>query len=144
MADNKFRFGAIKKKIERTKKELPVILAIKTQSFFVKSFTDGGLEGEKKWAEPKRKIEGTKEYKYSKFRNKPTLVNRGVLRNRVNTSIRSKVWDLIRMVVDLPYAKRHNEGLDGMPKRSYMKDVPALRRLQRSIIEKFFNKVWQR
>ena len=78
----------------------------------------------------------------------------GTLRRAVGTSVRVKTWDLIKLVVGdtmvtmgkkkgfLAYAARHNEGLDGMPKRQFMGDHPELTKKQRAIITKFFDKVW--
>lgn len=142
MKDNKFGLGKVKANIEKMKRELPIILATKTQNYFTDSFKKGGWDGGK-WPEPKRKIEGTKEFKYSKFKSKPTLVNRGVLRSAVNASLRTRTFNLIRYVVSLPYAKRHNEGLD-MPKRKFMGDSPKLRVIQKSIINKYMSKLWQK
>ena len=66
----------------------------------------------------------------------------GRLRRAVGTSIRVKTFELIKLVVDLKYAARHNDGLDGMPKRQFMGDHPELTKKQRAIITKFFDKVW--
>lgn len=146
MADTKFKLGRVRGNIEKMKRELPPILAIKSQNYFEKSFQNSGWEGEK-WKEPQRLIPGTAEYKYSKWggakgRATPILVNRARLRSKVASSIRTKTFNLIRLVVDSPYAKRHNEGLDGMPQRKFMGDSPGLQLMQRTEIKKYVDKIW--
>ncbi len=145
MADNKFKFGAMKAKIVRLKKELPIILANNAQNYFVQSFTNQGWDGSA-WKEVNRRIEGTKEYKYPKSkdlgrRTRPILIGKGStkLRRAVSNSIRNKTWPIVRLLVDLPYAKRHNEGLDGMPKRTFMKNSPQLERQQKEKIKLFMD-----
>lgn len=139
---NKMRIDLVIKNLQRTKVELPIVLAVKTQNYFVKTFTDGGWEGHK-WKLPKRKIQGTKEYRYNKFRSKPTMVQSGILRSKVASSIRSQKWDNIRLVVESDCARRHNEGLDNMPQRKFMGDGPKLRQMQTEEIIKQINRIWQ-
>ena len=145
MAD-KFNFAEVKRKIELTKKQLPVILAKETEKAFVENFKQSGFFG-KTWQVPQRRKPGTNAYKYPKKRGlsrrtKPTLTMSGILRRAVNNSIRVKTFDLIKLVVSLPYAARHNDGLDGMPQRQFMGDHPELTKKQKAIITKFFDKVW--
>lgn len=143
---NKFNLDIVIRNVERTKRELPIILAKATQNEFVKNFTNEGFDGAK-WITPNRRILGTDEYKYPKTkglsrRTKPTLTMSGVLRRATANSIREATWDRIMLVVDLPYAKRHNEGLDGMPQRTFMGQTRDLTRLQTKIVNDYFNKVW--
>lgn len=143
---NKFNFAEVKRKIELTKKQLPVILAKETEKAFVKNFAQGGFFG-KKWLEPQRRKPGTNAYKYPKKRGlsrrtKPTLTMTGRLRRAVGTSTRVKTFELIKLVVDLKYAARHNDGLAGMPQRQFMGEHPELTKKQKAIITKFFDKVW--
>ncbi len=42
-------------------------------------------------------------------------------------------------MVDLPYAARHNSGLDGMPKRQFMGKSPILMRQHREKIKEFID-----
>jgi hypothetical protein len=63
MADNKFKFGELKQKIEQMKKELPVILASDAQNYFVDSWQRQGWDG-KLWQDVKRHDTDTKEFKY--------------------------------------------------------------------------------
>jgi phage gpG-like protein len=143
---NKFNFAEVKKRIVQTKRELPKILAEEAVKAFEKNFQDGGFFGQK-WDEVQRRTEGTNAYKYPKKRKlsrrtKPILTLSGRLRRAVTTSTRTKTWDLIKLVVETPYAQRHNEGLDGMPQRQFMADSPVLRKQQAETIKKYFDKVW--
>lgn len=143
---DKFNFSRVIANVEKTKRELPIILAKATQSEFVKNFTNQGFDGQK-WITPNRRIAGTDEYKYPKTkglsrRTKPTLTNTGVLRRATANSIREATWERIMLVVDLPYALRHNEGLDGMPQRTFIGQTNELTRIQNGIVTKYFDKVW--
>lgn len=143
---DKFNFSRVIANVEKTKRELPIILAKVTQSEFVKNFRNEGFDGEK-WITPNRRIAGTNEYKYPKTkglsrRTKPTLTNSVALRRATANSIRQATWERIMLVVDLPYAKRHNEGLDGMPQRTYIGQTNELTRIQNGIVTKYFDKVW--
>lgn len=147
MSDNKFGLGRVRANVEKMKVELPKVLANQAQNFFVGSFEKQGWEGET-WKEPKRRIEGTPEYKYPKFkglsrRTKPTLQLTGALRRAVATSIRTQSFDLIRLVVDLPYAKAQNDGEKNLPKRHYMGDSPTLRMMQRQKVISYIDRLWQ-
>jgi hypothetical protein len=146
------------------KEVLPVQLANQAQNYFVASWKQQGWDG-KVWETPQRKIEGTNAWKYplpgnrmtgKNFRYKSrsnvglarrtraTLVQTGALRQATANSIRSAVFGVngIRLVVDLPYAKRHNDGED-MPQRKFMGDSPILRAKQIIKIKQFTDKVWQ-
>jgi phage gpG-like protein len=137
------------------KEVLPVQLANQAQNYFVASWKQQGWDG-KVWETPKRKIEGTSEWKYPKKkglgrRTRATLVQTGALRQATANSIRSKVFGSrgIRLVVDLPYAKMHNDGgthivsAHAMPQRKFMGDSPILRAKQIIKIKQFTDKVWQ-
>jgi len=155
MAD-KFNFAEVKKRIVQTKRELPIILANEAVNAFSNNFKQEGFFGDK-WKEVQRRTEGTKAYKYPlkrqlSRRTRPILIGQttGVLRRAVASSLRSKTWDLIKLVVEVPkkkgatvdYAQVHNEGLDGMPQRQFMADSPVLRKQQAETIKKYFDKVW--
>lgn len=147
MSENKFDFEKVIKDIAELKRTLPIKIANKAQRYFAATFKQGGWEGAK-WKEPKRKIPGTPEYKYPKDkklqrRTKPTLVKSGILRRATSMSARVITWSQILLVVDVPYAQRHNEGLDGMPKRQFMGNSPILETQIKEMIEKEVDKVWQ-
>ncbi len=152
MQDNKFRLGEIKRAVQLLKHDLPIDLANQAQNFFTKSFSISSWEGQA-WKTPQRKIPGTKAFKYPLKtglgrRTRATLVESGALRRAVSNSVRSARWELIRLVVDLPYAAVHNEGLpmkngEPMPKRQYMGDNPELRKLQIAKINNYLTKVFK-
>ena len=145
MMDNKFHFGRLLTNLNVMKRELPILLANQAQNFFVRSFTQQGWDGEH-WQEVKRRIEGTPEYKYPKFkglsrRTSPILVRTGRLRRAVSNSIRSATWQSVRLVVDLPYAANQNEG-DTVPRRHYMGNSPLLVAEQQLKIRTYINRIW--
>jgi hypothetical protein len=144
MSDDKFHLGQVLLNIEKMKRELPIQLANLTQQHFVDSFKEEGWEGNK-WKTPKRKIEGTPEYKYPKNKGlsrrvKATLNMTGRLRKAVGMSIRVANFQRIQLIVDVPYAKYLNEGTPKMVARTFMKDSSKLRELQRNKIEEYFKK----
>lgn len=144
---NKFGFDKVAKAMEQAKQDLPRLLANQAQNHFTSSFEAGGWDGAP-WKEVKRRQEGTPEYKYPMRkglarRTKPILVQSGKLRRAVSMSARVVTWQRIQLVVDLPYAERHNQGKDGMPKRQFMGDSTILRGEQLKLINDYMQKVWQ-
>jgi phage gpG-like protein len=143
----KFDFDKLIEAMQKAKTDLPRLLANQAQNHFADSFKAGGWDG-RPWKEVKRRQEGTPEYKYPKKkglsrRTKPILVKSGTLRRAVSMSARVVTWDKIQLVVDLPYAERHNEGKDGMPKRQFMGDSQALKDKQIKLINEYMEKVWK-
>ena len=156
---NSFNFTGVMDKFRRTQRDLPVLLANQAQTYFADTFKQQGIEGQG-WKEVKRRIPGTPEYKYPKFkglqrRESPILVGAGyrkrggTLRARVNRSVMEKTWTRIRLAVDLPYAKIQNEGgmagrnhAANIPARPYMKHTRELETKQRQIIDTQMNKIW--
>jgi hypothetical protein len=146
MSDTKFGFGAVKANIQRMKTELPIVLANQAQNYFVESWQKQGWEGVG-WKEVKRRQEGTPEYKYPKGKDlgrhtRAILVKTGTLRRAVSNSIRSRSFNLIRLVVAVPYAEYLNDGTPKMVARTFMKDSAGLRLIQREKIKEFTDKVW--
>jgi phage gpG-like protein len=145
--NNKFEFDKVIKAMEQVKSELPRLLANQAQNYFASSFKSGGWDGTP-WKEVKRRQEGTPEYKYPMRkglarRTKPILVQSGNLRRAVSMSARVVTWQRIQLVVDLPYADRHNEGKDGMPKRQFMGDSVVLHEKQINLINKYLKDIWK-
>lgn len=144
---SKFNFQKIQAVWPKVQRELPILIANQAQNYFLDSFKEQGWEGEG-WKEVNRRIPGTKEYKYpsppkASAHISPILVRTGKLRRAVGESIREATWDRVRLVVDLPYAARHNDGLDGMPKRHYMGDSAKLQLKQKELITNYIDKVWR-
>lgn len=149
MADNKFFFGKTLENINKLKAELPVILANQAQRFFVDSFRqEAWRDGDTQpWAIPKRRIEGTPEYKYPMKkglgrRTQSTLVQTGRLKRAVNASIRNASFERIQLIVDVPYAGYLNDGTSKMPARPFMKDSLTLRQMQMKKINEYVEKIW--
>ena len=145
-------FDRVRANIQRTKRELPVRLAKQAENHFVEAFSKGRLD-EYKWEEVQRRIPGTQAYKYPKRkglqrRTSPILVGAGykkrggTLRRRVARSISSAQWNNIRLVVDLPYAKVHNEGGTHIPARPYMRQTRKLESMQKTLIITEVDKIW--
>jgi phage gpG-like protein len=147
MALSKFNLGEVKRKLEVTKRVIPIKLAKMTENHFVGHFNDESFEGVK-WQTPKRKIAGTNEYKYPKNkglgrRTSKTLVRSGVLRRATSNSIRVATWQEIKLINAIPYAIYNNEGTGRIPARPFMKDSPQLRKKQVSLYETEISKIWR-
>ncbi len=149
MATNrKFNFDLIKRNLEQTKRELPVVLAKQAENYFTDSFKKGALGSENKWPEVERRKVGTSAYKYPKTkglsrRTSPILVRRAILRRAVSNSIRNANWNQIKLTVDLPYAMFNQEGTDTIPARPFMKQTNELGNLQKTTITKTMNRIWK-
>ena len=146
---NKFGFDRVQANIKAMKEDMPKVLANQAQTFFVKSWANQGWEGQK-WQEVQRRTKDTAAYKYPGKkglgrRTRAILVGSGSgrLRRAVATSIRSRQFNNIRLIVDLPYAEVINDGSKNMPKRTFMKDSPTLRAMQETKIKDFMDKLWK-
>jgi phage gpG-like protein len=147
MALSKFNLGEVKKRLELTKRIIPVKLAKLTENHFVGHFTKESFE-DMAWQIPKRKIAGTPEYKYPKTkglgrRTSNILVRSGALRQATSNSIRVQTWNKIKLVNGIKYAIYHNEGTEKIPARPFMKDSPQLRKKQVSLYNTEIDKIWK-
>ncbi len=143
---SQFNFLQVLENVNRTKQELPKLLANQAQNYFVGGFKKGGL-GENNWAEVQRRIKGTPEYKYAKpksNRTKPILVNTGNLRRQVANSVVVAEWVKILLVIQAPYAKYLQNGTSHMKARPFIGQTPKLTEMQFKMIDKFFNLVWHK
>lgn len=145
---NRFGLDEVIGKMRQARDELPRLIANQAQNHFSSSFKTSSFDN-LKWKEVKRRIPDTPEYKYPKHkglsrRTKPILIKTGKLRRAVGMSARVVTWNSIRLVVDLPYAERHNEGKDGMPQRKFMGDSTLLREKQVKLINNYLGKIWQK
>lgn len=145
--EDKFKFNKLKETIIKIHQDLPVILANQAQNYFVRSFDTQSWNGNS-WEEVKRRIEGTPEYKYPlkkdlSRRTRPILIGKGStkLRRATSNSVRVKTWPIVRLIVDLPYAKAHNEGLGHMPKRQFMGITEELNKMHKEKIKKQMDKL---
>lgn len=140
------KFG-LKKKIEnlrKMKRTLPIKIANQARNFFVGRWEDQAWDdrGKTPWERRKRET--------PKSEGKNILVSSGTLRRAVRNSIRDVSWDKIRLVVDLPYAKIHNDGGPGiafgkhpftMPRRRFMGQSLTLSKLQIDTIKQELAKI---
>lgn len=130
----KFEFEKTIAKLKEVKYNLPIRLANTAQRYFSLSFHNGGFDG-KKWKEVKRRISGTKEFKYPKTkdlqrRKRAILVGKTRdLQDSIRHSIRIVTWEKIVLGTDVSYAEYHNEGTANIPQRQFMGDAHELRNL---------------
>lgn len=144
---NRFNFQAIRQQLEATKRVLPVLLAKQAENYFTDSFKKQAL-GSTTWQEVQRRTPGTYLYKYpqrpkASSRTRPILIGTGNLRRKVSRSIHESTWRRVRLVVDLPYAKVHNDGGNNTPARPYMKQTTELTRMQTKLVTTTVNKIWK-
>lgn len=159
---NKFNFDEKLKKYKAFQRETLVLLANQAQNYFLDSWQKQGFDG-KEWQEVQRRIPGTNAYKYPKKkgvgrRTQKILIGAGyskrggTLRRAVSTMARTSqiMEDSVRMVIDLPYAKIHNEGgkagrglKANIPKRQFVGQTKELTAKQELIINKQFKRLWE-
>jgi len=154
MADDKFKFGALKEKVQRLKRELPLALAKQAENYFTDSWSRQGFDGQP-WKDVKRHDTSEAAYKYpialrTRKLSSPILVgvyrgrSGGQLRRAVSRSVRQVSFEKIRLVVDLPYAKAQNDGNPGhnVPARPFMGQSKELTAMQRQKIREFMDGLW--
>jgi phage gpG-like protein len=152
MAD-RFRFDIIGKEFKMQSTSLMREIAMANKNYFLQSFKRGGW-GSDNWQEVDRRIKGTKAYEYPKSkglrrRTRPILVGKGSLRRAVNSSVKSVLPNRVKFEVDLPYAAIHNEGLimrggKAMPQRQYMGENAETNKLNKSIIQKYAGRAFNK
>lgn len=149
---SKFNLDRVYANFQQMKRVLPVKLANASVNYFTGTFKAEAFDG-KDWQEVQRRIPGTKPYRYPKSRDlgrrtRNILIGKGSgrLRRAVQGSLKAATWQQVKLVVDgsaFPYAKRHNEGLDNMPKRTFMADAKQLQKKQIDIINKEIDNIWR-
>jgi len=151
----RFNFQRVIANMDRVKTTLPKVLANETKNYFiVENFNKQQWDG-KPWEEVERRKEGTKAYKYATPANRTRQIligsGSGILRRAVINSLQKATFELIHFEVkDVVYAKVHNEGLRAgrglgfqMPKRQFMGQTRKLGEIQRRVIDKTIDKIWQ-
>lgn len=146
---NPFKFNEVKARLEEAKRVLPIVIAKQAEQHFTEAFNKGSLD-EHKWDESKRRIEGEKAFMakpkgitMQRWHSNPTMVGvTGALRRKVSRSIMKATFLEIRLVVDLPYAKYHNEKTEGLAWRPYMIQTNTLREKQLKTIKEKMDKIW--
>lgn len=143
---------------------LYVKLANQAQNYFVSSWRKQAFDGVS-WKEVKRREVGTKTYKYPLHKGlqrqtAPILIGVGYkkrggsLRRAVSNMVSTAQYSQtgIRMIVNLPYAKIHNEGGKGkafgkysfdMPKRQFIGQTKELTEKQLKLISTEIDKIFK-
>lgn len=154
----------VRQKLAQSQREMLVLLPNQAQNYFLSSFKKQGFDGQS-WKEVKRRDPDEKAYKYPakkglQRRTSPILIGAGykvrggTLRRAVSNMARTTQTrgNGFRMIVDLPYAKIHNEGLAGkafgkhsfdMPRRQYVGQTAELTRMQTQLITKTIDRIWK-
>jgi phage gpG-like protein len=106
-------FQAIIKRLERKSKSLPTKVGKVAIKHWLKNFKEEGFEGQH-WVEVQRRIKGTSWYQHPKYSSsRKSKILRGQnnsIAKAVANSLSTANWSRIDFVVNLPYAKIHNEG----------------------------------
>ena len=151
----RFNFQRVIANMDRVKTTLPKVLANETKNYFIVENFNKQQWGGKPWEEVERRKEGTKAYKYATPANRTRHIfigsGSGILRRAVINSLQKATFELIHFEVkDVVYAKVHNEGLRAgrglgfqMPKRQFMGQTRKLGEIQRRVIDKTIDKIWQ-
>jgi len=118
MANQRFDFSKFQRRWEQEKKQLPVIVAREAENHFKEGFRLGGFLDDviQKWLPRKKPDAG-----------RGILVKSGRLRRSIR-AVPGYDFSEIKIASDVPYARRHNEGLDGMPKRQFLGPSKMLHR----------------
>lgn len=152
---SKFNFDFIRKQLQQTEREILVLLSNQAQNYFLQSFKNQSWDG-KKWQEVKRRAPGTKAYEYPKKkglqrRTSPILVGAGwktrggTLRTAVSVMARTAQINNsgFKMILDVPYAVYHNEGMGNNPKRQFVGQTAELSKMQKDKITQTIDKIWR-
>ena len=128
-----FNFPQKMREIKRLKENLPRIIANESLNFFLEGFRKGGGQTDAgRWPARKRTAK--------RNRGRALLVDTGALRRDVRIR-RTSFKSIVIGTQSIVYARRHNEGLKGMPKREFLGDSKKLNRLNKKTILKELDKV---
>lgn len=134
----KINFKRIKSKAKKMKMETPRLIAGIAVEHFKKSFRDGGFTDDRLDPWKARKTSNKADRRTG--RRRAILVDSGDLRR----SIRARSFNYRNIVVGsygLSYARRHNRGLAGMPKRQFIGSSHKMNFKIRVLIRKKFKKM---
>ena len=117
---------------KQEKRKLVKRIAVDGEQFVSDNFKRGGFQdGQlKRWAPRKDRADP----------GRNLLVKSGVLRNDTRSRVIGE--DRIQLINDAPYARRHNEGLDGMPTRQFMGKSKTLNKAIKKQIGKSLRKLF--
>lgn len=129
-----FKLGKAVKIFKLAKSNLPLIIGNDATNHFKKGFKqDGGQTDAGVWKKRKKDPKGKR---------------RGILiglTKDLSKSIKLTEYSFSKIAVEsvgVPYAARHNEGLDGMPKREFLGDSKVLERKTEKTIREEIKKVF--
>lgn len=155
MPASRLNIDEVRKRLDGAQRTIYVLLANQAQNYFVDSFKKQGFANQH-WKEVQRRMPDKAAYKYPKKkglqrRTSPILIGAGykirggTLRRAVSNMSRTAQYrsNGFRMIVDLPYAARHNEGLAGMPKRQYVGQTAELTQMQNRLIAQEIDKIFR-
>jgi phage gpG-like protein len=119
-------FAKLQASIPQLEKTILDVMEIETENFVAANFRDGGFYdgGFQKW-QPRKK-EASPPY--------APLVRTGDLKKSATTA--SRRGKAVQVVMNQPYAQRHNEGLSNMPKRQFIGESDTLNALFQSAAKK--------
>ena len=128
-----FEFNDNLKKFAAFKQSAPKIIANNSLNWFLKGFrTGGGQTDAGKW-QPRKPNAKRNE-------GRALLVNTGALRRDFQV-IKAVFGQIVLGTKRIPYAIRHNEGLNGMPKREFAGESKELNKQNEGLLTKMLNKV---
>ena len=156
----KFKFKDYRRKIDKSKaRVIPRLLANEAKNHFLKGFRRGANRGggftdasRGGWEQRKTFLKG-KGSGHRKSKGKGILIQSGTLRRSIKV-IEAKFRRIIIGTKDIPvkgkgdvstgdYAKRHNEGLAGMPKREFVGKSRVLQKRLRVILIRELDKAFK-
>ena len=128
-----FEFNDNLKKFAAFKQSAPKVIANNSLNWFLKGFrTGGGQTDAGKW-QPRKPNAKRNE-------GRALLVNTGAL-SRDFQVIKAVFGQIVLGTKRIPYAIRHNEGLNGMPKREFAGESKELNKQNEGLLTKMLNKV---
>lgn len=132
------------RKIKQAIKEFKVelnnmveIMGTDATSHFKDSFVNEGFTNDSLTKWPKRKRVDRKRP------GRAVLTDRGVLKRSLRYLKKGKYSVEMHTNKSLPYARRHNEGLDGMPKRQFVGYSGALNKRLREKFDKRIRRIFE-
>jgi phage gpG-like protein len=131
-----FNIKGIHKKARTIMEKSLIIIGNEAKNHFVKSFEIQGFQDAvtERW-KPRKKME--------KGKRRAILVKSGDLRRSIKRERVNKFRLQVLISSDLPYARRHNEGLKNMPKRQFIGNSRILNTKLKFILNKRLEAVFK-
>lgn len=130
-----FNFKQKELEAKQLKTILPRIIANDSLNWFLEGFRKGGGQTDAgSWRERKRTAKRNS--------GRGILVDTGALRRDVKIR-RTTFKSIVLGTLSIVYARRHNEGLKGMPKREFLGDSKKLDKKNKKTILKELDKIFK-